>query len=231
MVFTDRRWLMRTGLMVLLAALAACATGPKPGPSPDESAATEVDAEPASGPSALPDGPVTPNPYAQMEAEVSPEARRAFERALAGMENEQWAEAESLLLDMTGRYPALSGPWVNLGKVYVALERPEDAEAALEKALLINSKNLEAYNQLALLKRKAGAFDEAEALYRRALDVWPFHARTHLNLGVLLDLYRGKGDEALLHYRAYQQRQEDMDRKVAGWIVDLERRLAAEEAQ
>ncbi|WP_051235360.1 tetratricopeptide repeat protein [Marinimicrobium agarilyticum] len=218
----DRRRLALAAILIGL--LTGCATAPDTAPE-------TVDASEASAPSALPEGPVTPNPYAQMEVSVSAEARAEFERALDAMQSEQWGEAEQRLLAMTEQYPTLSGPWVNLGKVYAQTGRSDEAVTALEKAVALNPNNLDAYNQLALLKREAGEFEQAEAHYRRALSVWPFHARTHLNLGVLLDLYRGRGQEALLHYRAYQQRQEEMDRQVAGWIVDLERRLAAEEEQ
>lgn len=224
MGYIDRR---RFGLaVVLIGLLAGCAT------APETDAPTElVDASEAAAPSALPEGPVTPNPYEQMDVSVSAEARAAFDRAIEAMQSEQWDQAEQRLLAMTEQYPVLSGPWVNLGKVYAKTERPDEAVVALEKALELNPNNLDAYNHLALLKREAGEFDQAEAHYRQALEVWPFHARTHLNLGVLLDLYLGRGKEALLHYRAYQQRQEEMDRQVAGWIVDLERRLAAEGEQ
>lgn len=210
--------------VALLALLAGCATAPEPDTEP----AAEEESGETVAPSALPEGPVTPNPYEQMEVRVSDQTQAEFDRALEAMRNEQWEQAEQRLRGMTEQYPTLSGPWVNLGKVYAETKRPEEAVTALEKALALNPNNLDAYNQLGLLKREAGAFNQAEALYRQALDVWPFHARTHLNLGVLLDLYLGRGKEALLHYRAYQQRQEEMDRQVAGWIVDLERQLAAE---
>ncbi len=214
-------------LVILIGLLVGCATAP---PDTDTALETTESSETAA-PSALPEGPVTPNPYEQMDVSVSAEARAEFERALQAMHSEQWDQAEQVLLAMTERYPTLSGPWVNLGKVYSKTERPDEAVAALEKAVALNPNNLDAYNQLGLIKREAGDFDQAEAHYRQALEIWPFHAQTHLNLGVLLDLYRGRGKEALLHYRAYQQRQEEMDRQVAGWIVDLERQLAAEGGQ
>lgn len=223
MGYIDRRLVLAVFLTGLLA---GCATAPETD-TPTES----VDASAAAAPSALPQGPVTPNPYEQMDVSVSAGARAEFDQALEAMQREQWDQAEQRLLAMTEQYPVLSGPWVNLGKVYAKTERADEAVTALEKALELNPNNLDAYNHLALLKREAGEFDQAEAHYRQALEVWPFHARTHLNLGVLLDLYLGRGKEALLHYRAYQQRQEEMDRQVAGWIVDLERQLAAEGGQ
>lgn len=226
MGFTDLNASLRWFALCAILLLGACATAPESEPEPEMEAQTD-----SSAPSALPEGPVTPNPYEQREMSVSPQAQMDFDRALTAMEEGDDTEAQGLLVAMTEQYPGLSGPWVNLAKIHSGQGRDEEAMAALEQALAINPNNLDAYNQLALLKREAGAFEESEKLYRQALSVWPFHAQSHLNLGILLDLYRGEGERALLHYRAYQQRQEEQDRQVAGWIVDLERRLAAEKAQ
>lgn len=226
MAFTE---LMRRGpylALCVLMALAGCATAPESPTEPGSVVRTEVE-----GPSALPEGPVTPNPYEQMSVRVSASARADFDRALAMMEADDWRAAYTLLNGMTERYPELSGPWVNLALVHRQRGDTDAAEEALTRALAVNPNNLDAYNALALIKREAGDFEAAERHYRQALSVWPFHAQSHLNLGVLLDLYRGEGEQALQHYRAYQQRQAQRDRTVAGWIVDLERRLAAEEAQ
>lgn len=227
MEFIDRLWRLLPALALTLVLL-ACASAP-PEPPPEKTDETEQ--EEPQAPSALPEGPVTPNPYERMSVSVSDRARTEFRAALDAMEAENWERAAERLTAMTERYPSLSGPWVNLGKVRATQGQTEEAVAALEQALSLNPKNLDAYNQLALLKREAGEFERAEALYRQALEVWPFHARTHLNLGILLDLYRGEGEQALLHYRAYQQRQEEPDRRVAGWIVDLQRRLDAGEGK
>ncbi len=50
-------------------------------------------------------------------------------------------------------------------------------------------------------------------------------ADTHLNLGILYDLYRGEKKAALQHFSRYQELQLSDDRVVAGWIADLERQL------
>jgi Flp pilus assembly protein TadD len=85
--------------------------------------------------------------------------------------------------------------------------------------------NLDAYNQLAILQREQGRFNEAEANYQKALTIWPFHAESHRNIGILYDLYLGKNAEALAHFEAYQQLRGDGDKQVTGWIADLQRRL------
>ncbi|MCA9707747.1 MAG: tetratricopeptide repeat protein, partial [Myxococcales bacterium] len=80
-------------------------------------------------------------------------------------------------------------------------------EQALQKlqAALTLKPTLSALASLALYHWKAGRFDEAEALYQQALgahngkDTEPL-AWVHLQLG-LMDLDRGRYDEALAHYR------------------------------
>lgn len=212
-------------LMAAILLLTACATAPE---TPEGENAEAGETAETVAPSALPEGSVTPNPYLENAPSVSAEARAQFEAALAAIEAENWPDARQRLANMTQNYPKLSGPWVNLARIHMEQGRDEEAEQALERALEVNGNNLDAYNWLALLKRRQGDFEAAEQSYLRALEVWPFHPETHLNLGVLLDLYRGEGERALLHYRAYQQRQPEPDRQVAGWIVDLERRLENE---
>lgn len=203
---------------------AGCATPPDPKPSPELEPGPE-EAQPQRPDSALPSGPVTPNPYQASAPELSQEARDRFAGALASMDRENWEQARRELEGMTRDFPQLSGPWVNLALVHREQERNEKAEQALRQAIAVNPNNLSAYNQLALLKREAGDFEAAERWYQQALEVWPFHAQTHRNLGILYDLYRGEHQRALRHYRAFQQRQEQPDREVMGWIMDLERRI------
>ncbi|WP_157960423.1 tetratricopeptide repeat protein [Marinimicrobium alkaliphilum] len=184
---------------------------------------------------ALPAGPVTANPYLAERPRVSDSARDSFADALAAMTAGHWLSAQVQLERLTQQHPRLSGPWVNLGLVHRALEDDTRAQAAFEQALSINPRNLDAWNQLGLLRRSAGDFEGARAAYQRALDVWPFHADSHRHLAILYDLYLGQWDAALDHYLAYQQLLIDpepaLQTRVAGWIIDLERRIAARVAQ
>ncbi len=198
--------------------LAACSTAPgKPDPAEEDTAEA----------TALPPGPITENPYLRRTPNVSAAARELFEQAAAAMDNGDLARAEELFTVMTQRHPRLSGPWVNLGLIHQQRGDETAAENAFNQAIAINANNLTAYNQLALLYRESGDFDQAEVLYQQALARWPHHPDSHRNLGILYDLYLGRREQALLHYRAYQQLQDEPDREVAGWIVDLERQLEA----
>ncbi len=162
------------------------------------------------------------------EAPAPPVTRRnlaAFEEALVAIQEGRVLIAEVLLRDVTAKQPELAGPWVNLGQVYVSLERFEDARLAFTNAIKANPRSCHAYNQLGVLSRQFGDFHGAEELYRACLKQMPEFKDAYLNLGILYELYLGKLPEALAAYRQYQLLSQQPDRKVLGWVMDLERRL------
>ena len=156
---------------------------------------------------------------------VPGKAKQKFSRAIAAMKSGQWAQAEQGLLQLTQAYPKLSGPWLNLALTQQQLGNTEQAEQNFRQALAVNAGNLDAYNQYGIFLRQQGRFKAAEAQYRKALRKKPDHAATHINLGILYDLYMGRLNDALIHYRKYQQLAASETPKIAGWIVDLERRI------
>jgi tetratricopeptide (TPR) repeat protein len=200
---------------LLLLQLAACSSHPPYDSQQSLAASSSVDSL---------DSQVGLNPYLLNRQSVPKRAQLGFDQALEEMRSQQWSRARSTLQLLTEDYPQLSGPWLNLGIVYLRLERLDEAAAAFRQAIAINGNNLEAYNQLASLRRSAGDFAAAESLYLEALAIWPQHAASHLNLGVLYDLYLGQFDKAAHHYEAYQSLQQEPDRRVAGWLLDMQRR-------
>ncbi|MEM6708620.1 MAG: tetratricopeptide repeat protein [Pseudomonadota bacterium] len=147
-----------------------------------------------------------------------------FEAAVAAMKAEDWASAERLLRRITADQPELAGPWVNLGQVALQLGDVEGARRAFRQAIAANPENCAAYNQLGVLFRTQGDFESAEDLYLKCLNGSPDFAKAYLNLGILYELYLGRLEEALKAYRQYQNLVPEPDRKVAGWVMDLERR-------
>ncbi len=217
-------------LLIVVLALTACSSGPKKADAPDPGQVpTDVADQPRSA--LLPPGPPTPNPYLASKPSINRQAQQWFNDAVAAMAKKQWTQAETLLVRLTSQHPNLSGAYLNLGLVYQAIGDAEKAAQAFTQAIAANSNNLDAYNQLGILQRETGDFVGAEEQYRKALAIWPFHPASHRNLGILYDLYMGKGEQALQHYQAYQQLLPEPDRAVNGWIVDLERRLGASEAR
>jgi Flp pilus assembly protein TadD len=156
---------------------------------------------------------------------VKPANREAFAQALTAIEAQRWSQAEPLLRKVTSDQPGLAGPWVNLAQVYVATEQLEEARLALSQAVKANPNHCAARNQLGVLSRQAGEFSAAEEHYKRCLSVEPDNETVVLNLGILYELYLGRLPEALAAYRQYQDLSDSEDRKVKGWVMDLERRL------
>ncbi|MCZ6619729.1 MAG: tetratricopeptide repeat protein [Gammaproteobacteria bacterium] len=149
----------------------------------------------------------------------------AFEDALTAIREGRAQAAEVLLRQITAEQPGLAGPWVNLGQVYVSQERYEDARLAFKNAIVANPRSCHAYNQLGVLARQLGDFRGAEELYQACLKQMPEFKDAYLNLGILYELYLGRLPEALAAYRRYQSLSSEPDRKVLGWVMDLERRL------
>jgi Tfp pilus assembly protein PilF len=209
-----------TSLFILV--LVGCASEPgKKTKSAKEDAPTIA----AAGVSILPAGAATPNPYLQNKPSVSRQAQQNFTDATRAMRNKQWALAESLLQKVIAENSKLSGAYLNLGLVYRAQKEDKRAEQAFNDAIAANHTNLDAYNQLAILQREAGNFFGAEANYKKALSLWPFHPESHKNIAILYDLYMGKSAEASPHYEAYLQLLGGEDKQVTSWIADLQRRL------
>ncbi|MDS1310420.1 MULTISPECIES: tetratricopeptide repeat protein [Marinobacter] len=103
-----------------------------------------------------------------------------------------------------------------------------DISAAIEAwnlAVELNPADAVIVNNLALLLKQKNRFDEAAALLENGLKLSPEVAELHYNLAVISELYLLDLDRALVHYQRYQGLSADEDKKVTGWIADLERRL------
>jgi len=158
--------------------------------------------------------------------EVIPEqASVQFTNALTAMQAGQLDVAQSYFSKMTLEYPELSGPYSNLGLIALSQGNTEIARGYLEKAIELNADNTDAYVALGLIERKVGHFQKAEQRYLQALANNAENASVHLNLGILYDLYMGRLEQAVVHYKAYQALQAAPVEQVKFWIVDIESRL------
>lgn len=132
--------------------------------------------------------------------------------------------AIKILQDIVGKDDRLSGPYANLGLLYLKQDKPEQAKTAFEEALKRNPVNVTALNQTAIFQRKAGEFRQARVSYEAALAEDPGHANAHLNLAIVCDTYLQDLHCALQHFEQYQQLQGEDD-EVKNWIIDLKERM------
>ncbi|WP_417514958.1 hypothetical protein [Marinobacter sp.] len=80
-------------------------------------------------------------------------------------------------------------------------------------------------NNRALLLLQQHRYNEAAVLLETGLQSSPQVAELHYNLAVISELYLLDLDRALSHYQLYQSLSAEEDKKVTGWIADLQRRL------
>ncbi|MDN6318610.1 MAG: tetratricopeptide repeat protein [Marinobacter sp.] len=103
-----------------------------------------------------------------------------------------------------------------------------DMSAAIDAwqlAVALNPRDVVTRNNLALLLKQANRFDEAAELLETGLESSPKVAELHYNLAVISELYLLDLKKALSHYKRYQSLSASEDKKVEGWIADLQRRL------
>lgn len=163
--------------------------------------------------------------------EVPEQAAKSFQAAINLVADGKLDEAEKALTELTVTYPQLSGPYANLGIVYAKKGELQKAEDMLKQALAKNEQNADAWNQLGVVYREDGKFKDARQAYERALKINPNMASAYFNLGILLDLYLGDIYNAADNYRKYQALTGNQDTSVAGWLVDIDRRLKSEGRQ
>ena len=98
------------------------------------------------------------------------------------------------------------------------------AEENLLKALAIDQAQPVANNELGMLYRRQGRFDDAKKVYINALSEYPDYLPVIKNLGILCDIYMRDPQCALEQFEKYQQYDPE-DKTVKIWIADLKTRI------
>lgn len=97
-----------------------------------------------------------------------------------------FADASQLLNKLIIDYPAYAAAHNNLGIVYYAEERLDEAIAAYQRAIDIQPNYADAYYNLALALTKAKRIEQATNVYHALLTLVPGHAGAHFHYGCLL---------------------------------------------
>ena len=162
----------------------------------------------------------------QLRPEIPPQALTMFEQAVSIMASGDFVDAELRLKEFLLLYPAYPGAHVNLAIIHSQNGNDQAAQNSVDRALALDPVYAAALNQQGMLLRRNGKFLEAEAAYLKAVTSSPDYALAHYNLGVLNELYLQRLDVALQHFEIYRQIV-GSDKQVEKWIVDLTRRVAA----
>jgi len=153
------------------------------------------------------------------------EAKRDYKKAIKLLKAGNKDAAMTMFKSINARFPSLSGPLVNQAIIHINFKRYIEAEEALRQALAIYPENPYTLNMLGIVLRDQGKFKEAKVNYVKALNIDNSYAKAHLNLGILADLYLRNLPLALDHFERYQSLQKAPDKRVKGWIKDLQRRI------
>lgn len=157
------------------------------------------------------------------EVRVSNSVNRDFEKSLEYLEEEKYAEAIDILQSVIERESRLPAPYINLAIAYYKSGDDKSAEENLLHALRIDPAHPVASNELAVLYRRQGRFDEAREIYLTALEKNPDYLPLIKNLGILCDLYQQDTKCAMAQFEKYLSLYSE-DKEVAIWMADLKRR-------
>lgn len=213
-----------------MALLSGCHSAPAQSPRPSAQP-VPVQAAPGRAPStavsnlAQAAGPGTSSDPADSMA-IPPRAAQQYNQALQLMKSGRNTDAELEFKQLLVAYPQFAGPQLNLGLLYLRDSRLPEAEAAFKAALQLTPTNAVAGDELGIVERRLGKFTDAEAAYLRAIAAQPNYAPAHLNLGVLYDLYMAEPQKALEQFERYIEIA-GQNKQVAGWVVELRKRVGA----
>lgn len=175
---------------------------------------------------AMPGGKAPAESAEDPQTLIPPQALTLYEQAVSVMAAGDDIEAELRFAEFVLRYPDYPGAHVNLAILQRRGNNLEQAEASINNALAIAPDYTPALNQLGMVRREQGQFEAAEDAYLRAIAADPDYPLAHYNLAVLYELYLQRLEPALEHFQRYQALTGE-DKQVERWIVDLERRIAA----
>lgn len=158
------------------------------------------------------------------DVDVSSDVQQTFDQALQLLQEEQYDTAITLLNNVIEQEQRLTAPYINLAMAYRHKGNEKLAEENLLKALAIDQAQPVANNELGILYRKQGRFEDAKKVYINALSEYPDYLPVIKNLGILCDIYMRDPQCALEQFEKYQQYAPE-DKTVKIWIADLKTRI------
>ncbi len=156
--------------------------------------------------------------------DIDSDVEHDFKNAIVLMQQDNNAQAVTVLKSVIEREKRLPAPFVNIAIAYNKLGDKKAAEENLIKALKLDIGHPVANNELGLLYRKTGKFNAARTAYQNAIKQHPDYLAAKRNLGVLCDLYIHDFECAHEQFEDYLDLKPD-DKTVAIWLADVKRRL------
>jgi len=161
------------------------------------------------------------------DIQINAEIKKAYKDVSSLNKAKKYTVAINLLDGIQKKYPQLSGPDYQKARIYFNQGKLEQALEAVELSLKNNPRNYYSLNLKGIILKESGQFKLAKQAYLDAIKIYPPYPNSHLNLGVLADIYMRELSLALIQYREYMSLVDNKDKTVANWILELERRIKA----
>jgi tetratricopeptide (TPR) repeat protein len=144
----------------------------------------------------LPDVPLLADPFMEeiIRLQVGQRANLAQARAL--VQQGQWEEATSLLLETAQDYPDVAEVWLALGRLFLRRGRLPEAEETLRMVLAKHPDLVDGWFYLGGVLFEQENAVEAEKHFRHAAQLQPDYAEAHHNVGLCL-AKQGKRADAI----------------------------------
>lgn len=161
------------------------------------------------------------------DIQINAKIKKAYQKVASLDSVQKYDEALALLDNLKNTYPQLSGPAYQKARIYINQNKLDEALTAIDSSLTNNPRNYYALNLKGIILREKGDFEAAKSVYFKAIEVYPPYPNSHLNLGLLADLYLKDLPLALIQYQRYMKLTGNSDKTVKNWIIELERRIKA----
>ena len=161
------------------------------------------------------------------DIKINAEIKSTYGKVAKLNKTKKYADAIRMLESVQLKYPQLSGPEYQKARIYFNQGKIDMALKSVDESLSNNGRNYYSLNLKGVILRELGRFEEAREIYFMAIETYPPYPNSHLNLGVLADIYLRDLPLALMQYREYMKLTLNQDKKVANWIIEIERRIKA----
>jgi len=116
------------------------------------------------------------------------------ESGLAALRNHNYELAVELFQRVVALDPKNKYAWNNLGRAYLAMQKPDDAIRAFQKAIEVDPYDEFAYNNLGLAYWRQQKYEEAAGAFHKQLELNPLDEFAHGNLGAMYVEWRKYAD-------------------------------------
>jgi len=150
-----------------------------------------------------------------------------MKKAISLIQEKNYLQAEANLEEITKVRGDIAEAHFNLAWVKQQLGKHEEVPVHVANGLKLRPREVSGLLLQALSEREMGKFNDAEATYKKGIQLSPNDERLYINLGILYDLYLFRPAEAIEQYRNYLALQKGPNPKVEGWVIALDRSSGA----